>query len=172
MPRLIVALGLRLVALVWLLYTRSHLYGFFAYMNPNYSNYVSEPVVWLFVFIQIAICGVLWFFPSTIADKLIPSAARAGEEPIPARLEDWQTIGIICVGLWSLSGAIPDVIYLLTFLYMSGLSGLDSSQKANTIATVIQLGISIWLVFGARALALFLFKIRTGGVSKQASGHD
>jgi hypothetical protein len=34
------------------------------------------------------------------------------------------------------------------------------------IATVIQLGISLWLVFGARALSLFLFKIRTGGVSK------
>jgi hypothetical protein len=166
MPRLIVALGLRLVALVWLLYTLSHLYGLFAYWDPNFTDFAGKPVVWLFVFFQIAICGVLWFFPSTIADKLIPSAARAGEEPIPARLEDWQAIGVLCIGLWSLSIAIPDVVYWLTFLYMSGSAGLDPSHLANLLATVIQLVISFWLVFGARALALFLFKIRTGGVSK------
>jgi hypothetical protein len=49
---------------------------------------------------------------------------------------------------------------------MSGSAGLDPSHLANLLATVIQLVISFWLVFGARALALFLFKIRTGGVSK------
>jgi hypothetical protein len=170
-PRLIVALSLRLAALVWLLHTLSHIYGLFTYLNPTSAGTISKSVVWSFAFLQVAACGVLWFFPSTIAGKLLPSGARADEAPSPPRLLEWQTLGVICIGLWGLSRAIPDAIYWVTFYTFNfnasfGGADLDPDQKASMVSTVVELAISCWLIFGAKGFAEVLFKIRTAGVTK------
>jgi hypothetical protein len=170
-PHQIVALCLRLVALIWLLYTLSHTHELFAYVK-NYSGIViNKPVVWLFAILQIATCAVLWFFPATIAAKLLPSAA--GAEPVrsPSPLVEWQTLGVICVGIWALSQAIPDSIYWITSYGMmmsasDGIFDMGPEQKAGIVAAAVRLVIGFWLVFGAKGFAAFLFKIRTAGMAK------
>ena len=170
-PLQIVALGLRLVALIWLLYTFNHLHGLFAYVNDDSGIVIRKSVIWLFAFLQIATCAVLWFYPRTIAEKLLPSASTAEQARSPVAMVEWQTLGVICIGIWALSKAIPDAIYWMTYYSMSfGADGdafyLDAAQKARVASTVAELGIGLWLVFGARGFAAFLFKLRTAGVSK------
>ena len=170
-PRLIVALCVRLAALMWLLYTLGHMYGLFMYLNTGSVPPVNKTMVWFFAILQVACCGVLWFFPSTIAAKLLPSAARVDELPSPPLLVEWQTLGVILVGLWGLSRAVPDTIFWLSFYALNtranfGGSSLDPREQANMITTAAELAISFWLIFGAKGFAAFLFKIRTAGVAK------
>ena len=170
-PHHVVALCLRLVAIIWLLYTLSHVHSLFMYLNAPPEIAIRGPVVWLVAFLQIATCAVLWFFPVTIATKLLPSAAAMPERPVPPSLIEWQTLGVICIGLWGLSRAIPDAIYWLTFFNMRvtteyGSGDLDPEQMASVITTLAEIAISAWLLFGAKGFAAFLFKLRTGGVAK------
>jgi len=78
---------------------------------------------------------------------------------------DWQVLGIICVGLWGLIRAIPDAMYwaviLQTWLTADyGLTALSSVQKSRIAATILELGLALWLVFGARKIAVYLFGVR------------
>ena len=172
-PKLVVALGLRLAALIWLLYTLSHMHALLLYLNDDPGVPGSRSVVWLFASLQIATCTVLWFFPVTIATKLLPSAAAAAavEQPAPPTLIEWQTLGVICIGLWGLSRAIPDAIYWLTFFSLTAGTELEFANsnpedKARLIMTIAEIAISTWLLFGARGFAAMLFKVRTAGVAK------
>jgi hypothetical protein len=170
-PLHLVALGIRLVALIWVLYTVSHLHGLFAYMNSSSGVSINKGVIWLFAGLQIATCAVLWVFPATIAKKLLPSSADTASSKPPSTLIEWQTFGVVCIGIWALARAIPDAIYWVTFYGMTlnssyGYSDLNVEQKASMITTVVELIIGMWLVFGARGLANALLKLRTAGVSK------
>ena len=66
-PLHIVALCLRLVALIWVFYALNHTYGLFAYMKSDAGIAINWTAIWLSAFWQIATCVVLWFFPATIA---------------------------------------------------------------------------------------------------------
>jgi len=83
-------------------------------------------------------------------------------------LQEWQMLGFICIGIWALSNAIPSALYWLTYYSMSfGDSSdafyLDAEQKARVASMLAELVIGLWLVFGAKGFAAFLFKIRTAG---------
>jgi hypothetical protein len=163
-PHQIVVVLLRLLAMIWLLFTISHMYGLFVVYDGGEGVNISRPIVLFSAAFQVFVCLGLWFFPSTIAANLLRSQ-QAAHEPAPTRpLVEWQTLGVICIGLWALTQAIPDSIYLLTYYAMTSGSNLsffdqDPGQTANALATVVQLAIGLWLVFGAKRLAAALFRI-------------
>jgi hypothetical protein len=170
-PRLFVALGLRLLGIFWVLYLLGHMYGLSIYLNHS-ATPVSRYVIWGATILQLLICLALWVFPSTIAGKLLPSAARADEDPPPPRLADWQALGVACVGLWSLAAAIPRTVFWLNILILNNIkypdyAYMDLERRADFAATVAQLLISLWLVFGSRSIARVIFKLRNAGVAKQ-----
>lgn len=117
-PSQIVVMCLRLLALVWLLYTLGHLYGLFAYLNNDGAALISKSAVWFFALLQLAICGFLWRFPATIARTLLPSLRSEPETAPPPRLVEWQTLGVICIGLWGLSRAVPHAVYWVDVLQL------------------------------------------------------
>jgi hypothetical protein len=170
-PLQILIVCLRLVALVWVLYTLNHLYGLFAFLVNGPTPSISRSAVWFFALLQLATCGVLWFFPATIARGLLPSLRSEPKVALPAELVDWQTLGVIGIGLWALSRAIPDALYWATFYNVTLSAGysaldLDAAQKAGIVSTVAELVIGFWLLFGAKGFAAFLFKVRTAGLAK------
>ncbi len=162
-PHQIVVVVLRLVAMVWLIHTLTHMYGLFAVFDDASGVSLSRPIVLLSAVVQVAVCLGLWFFPSTVAANLLRSG-QAPHEPAPARpIIEWQTLGVVLVGIWALTQAIPDTVYWVTYYAM--LSGsdmsffdLDPDQKANALATAVQLIIGVWLLLGARGFAARLFK--------------
>ena len=167
-PHQVVVVCIRLVALVWLLYVVNHSYGLFAYVNSDARVALHKSVVLFFASLQVATSGVMWFFATSIAAKLLPPVRPTQSTP-PSSLLQWQTLGVICVGLWSLNRSIPDVVYWVTFYNMAestgvGTDSLSAEQKASFFSTVVELAIGLWLLFGAKGFAAFLYKARTAGL--------
>lgn len=77
-------------------------------------------------------------------------------------------LGIVCIGVWTLAGAVPDAIYWLTFYIMSlgATYDIEIDQKAGFFATLAQLGIGAWLVFGAKGIAGWLSQDGAAGIAK------
>jgi len=115
-------------------------------------------------------CVVLWFFPMTLATKLVPGSIPDEPNADPPRLVEWQTLGVICVGLWGVVDAIPSLVFWITFATLNlgddFHGGLTPHEKATIVSAAVQLAIGLWLVFGAKGFAALLFKIRNGGVAK------
>jgi hypothetical protein len=170
-PIQVVAVCLRFLAIVWLLYALNNAYGAFSYLGHQSAPSGAGWVVWLQAGLQLAICAVLWFFPVTIASKLLPSYSQPPDALNPPRWNEWQTLGVICIGLWTLTRAVPDLVYWVTSMGMSfesdsPVNELAPDQKASFITTLVEIAIGIWLVLGAKGMAAVLFKIRTAGVAK------
>lgn len=162
-PLQIVALGVRLFALVWLLYTLSSLHQVFFYLGR--AGGPGDATVWIFTLIQIGVCALLWFFPRTIAARLLPS--RSAEQPVPAvSLAEWQTLGVILIALWALTRAVGAAIYWISLynIVEGRLSDFGPEQKAAMILTAAELAIGIWLLLGAKGIAAAIFKLRTAGI--------
>ena len=157
-PHQILALCSRLAALIWGLYALSSI--------PQYSIRLDHPpvdnrlTVLILVGVQIAACAFLWLFSMTVARKLLP--LKADVAGASSRIVDWQILGVVCVGLWGLIRAIPDAMYwaviLQTWLTADyGLTALTIAQKARIGSTILELGLALWLVFGARRISTYLF---------------
>ena len=160
-PHQILALCSRLAALIWGLYALSSIPQYLIRLDhPSVDN---RAAVFTLVGLQIASCAFLWIFSTTVARILLPIKDDAPASP--SRIVDWQVLGVVCVGLWGLIRAIPDVMYwaviLQTWLTADyGLTALSISQKSRIAATVLDFGLALWLVFGARRIADYLFGVR------------
>jgi hypothetical protein len=167
-PHQIVVVVLRLGALVWLLYTFTHVFGLFAVLRAEPAALLNRPIVLISAAFQVLVCMALWFFPSTIATNLLRPAPDAHEPAAARPISEWQVFGVIFVGLLALARAIPDAIYWVTYSAMAtgynlSFFDLDADQKANALATAFELAIGLSLVFGAKRVAVMLFKARDAG---------
>jgi hypothetical protein len=160
-PHQILALSSRLAALIWALYTLSSIPQHLIRLDhPPVDN---RTTVFTLVGLQIAVCIFLWIFSTTVGQKLLP--LKEDVPATPSRIVDWQVLGVVCVGLWGLIRAIPDAMYwaviLQTWLTADyGLTALTITQKSRIAATILELGLALWLVFGARTIAAYLFGVR------------
>jgi len=169
-PQHIVATCLRFLAVIWILYVLSRVNTTFSFARTDSQLTINGAVVWGSALLQIAVCAVLWFYPMTIAARLVPGGVKAADTA-PPQLVEWQTLGLVCIGLWGLVHVIPLFAYWITVVSMShdkydAYEGLRVEDKALIFAHVVELALSLWLVFGAKGLASILFKMRTGGISK------
>lgn len=109
----------------------------------------------------------LWFFPVTVARKLLPGSAP--EEPAPASSSDeWFLVGARLIGLWTLTRAVPTLIFLIAFFYWSVNPHAEPISNAPTkwslVTPVLQAVLGLWLLFSARGLlGLLRLARRTGG---------
>lgn len=166
-PHHIVVICIRLVAIALLLYTLSHLHELFAFMNDDAQVKLNKTAVWTFALIQVGVSGILWFFPRTIASKLLPT--RDSHQAAPAaRLMDWQTLVVVGIGLWVTVRGVFDAIYWAAIYNMMksprvGIADFSPQHKAAMIVTAVELAIGIWLLLGAKGIAAVLFRLRSAG---------
>jgi len=122
---------------------------------------------YLFVFVCIAL--LLWFFPVTVARKLLPKDDRKPEEK-DISLKDIDIIAYSILGVWLLATTIPDVIYWILVMYTLEHKGLihymSHARVANVVATTIQFIIGVWLLLGAKGLRGLIRKLRYAGASQ------
>lgn len=166
----ITTLIIRLLALVWLVYLLDHTASLLIYFNEGGLQHTAGLAMnTAFTFLQYCGCAVMWFYPATTAAKILPSALANQPRPAPTPLE-WQTIGLFCVGLWTLARAIPDTAYWVTLLPLIRHEGaisdtpLSPVRVASIVADAVRLALGLWLVFGARGFAAFLLRVRTAGL--------
>lgn len=110
--------------------------------------------------------ALLWFFPLTIARKLLPAAT---ESPAGVALDARTTwsLAICALGLWVLTGALTDAFYWVVFFIRNREVGLELAQfspgeQAGMAATLVELVLGVVLTFGSSGLQALLFRLRYG----------
>lgn len=115
------------------------------------------------------LCAGLWCFPLTVAKKLLPARQESGSEgSIDASLA--LSIGLMLIGVWLLATALGDLVYWGTVMlwaqhtidaYSAGWA-LGAEQVASIVATIVQLLLSLWLIFGSVGIRRLIERYRFG----------
>lgn len=150
-PKQILIVAIRLFVIVWCIHTiNSGFVGMNAF-DGNFSPWQMVPL-----YLVYAVCWlVLWFFPATIANILLPQVQQE-QQTIPKHPAPWLTTGIILIGIWTLSNALRDGIYwfslyqAFTNTYQTDIwKMLSADQSSAIIMTAAELVIGLILVFRA-----------------------
>ena len=119
-----------------------------------------------------AICALLWFFPLTVARKLLPVMKEPRSE---SRMDESTTlsVGLTVLGFWVLAYAVPDILYWITLIYsirsMDAMSYMwTPEQTASVVTTVAEIAFGLWLVLGSSGIKRGLFRLRYGTAQNAA----
>jgi hypothetical protein len=149
-PHQAVAVAVRIFA-VWL---ATYLIRTAPFLAISFNGHDSSGIV-LATAIVSAICfgvaAALWFFPLTIARKLLPPAAAA---PAPAQPpEVWLSMGCALIGLWMLASSISTLaqnIFALYYVDKSYGTEIPLQIKHGILYALLNVAIGVWLILGAR----------------------
>lgn len=123
----------------------------------------------LVLVLQYTVYALLWFYSNSIANWLIPKNLQLEQVAVTSSvsLYQWQVLGVVLIGLWTLVHAIPDAGYWLAYIhYVKGQGDIAWSSyilpehKAQMLATAISLLLGIVLLFNAPKLVRVLFYSR------------
>jgi hypothetical protein len=119
-----------------------------------------------FIVASLLLASFLWYFPLTVARKLLPVM----REPRSETAIDSSTalsIGITLIGIWFFASAIADTSYWLTLgIRAREVDAYDfrwsHEQIAGIAATAVELFIATWLLFGSSGIKRLLLRFRYG----------
>jgi hypothetical protein len=161
-PHQTIAVAVRLFAIWLFLYFVRDTLSFF-YDPQAHSRPGAVALAISVILLSGLVASALWFFPLTVARKLL--AAPASESAPPANPDDWLAAGCALLGLWVLSLAVPTFIRdaLMWYLYRENYGG--PPMWPLLFRYVVEIGIAIWLVCGAKGVRAIFRWARTAGVS-------
>lgn len=169
----VLALGIRIVGIFAVL----KLLQFFSYsyaMTQRWalSNPGESVSMWLAVYgvsglVLVAACFVLIRFPMIISNWLLPKTDK--DEPVfSGGIDDLTIAAFTILGVYILSSAIPDLVHNLGMLVQMRSQGIMDLYNAGgrneyivkALATILQIGIGLYLCFQAKGLNALLLKFR------------
>ena len=139
-PKQILIVAIRLVVLIGIVQTLGSIATIFVQTESMYDSKQISSVLMLYGLYLIAWL-LLWCFPATIANRLLPEHLQTVQEA-PKHPAPWLTTGIVLIGIYTVFQAIPDLIYqfsLSIFLYSLLLSthihpfGRTSAHKTKPV---------------------------------------
>ena len=151
----VIAVGVRILSIALIVYILKFIPTIFTDFEtglPVWTNYYSLG----FVFGVLIIAGILWTFPQSITNKIIPKDINVDELKIEK--DSVLSLGFIILGIYFLFYTIGDMIFWGFVLLGGGQLGLDN--KVNFLITIIELGICLFLIFGSRGVANLILKLR------------
>lgn len=121
---------------------------------------------------SLSVCAVLWFFPLTIARRLLPAMREPRSETAmsgPVAL----SVGLTLLGVWVLAYALPDALYWATLFLLSRQVGAayvpwGYEQIASVVTTVAELALAAWLIFGSSGIKRLILRYRHGPLADVA----
>lgn len=119
------------------------------------------------------IAPLLWFFPYTAASVILPKEKVKSQE-YKWNNESVVSCGLIILGIYFLYYVIVDVVYWvyimnypITTTYGSVTEytpkTLSANDRALIVATVVELLLSVFLIFGSNGISRLIIKIRGRG---------
>lgn len=153
----IVGIAVRLFAIFLALYTVRYASFLFPRATLPPPNNVSFLFIFVLALFPILAALLLWFFPLTVAAKIIPDI-KAKEKVASLGAAEIEVVAFSVMGLWVLTGAIPGTLNWVTFFaiwlanYGAGTLELSPDNIANIIDTIVELIIGFWLLLGSRGL--------------------
>jgi hypothetical protein len=168
----IVAIGIRLFC-VWLaIYVIRDLPGLWSLNDRQYADGSATAIstVIIVLVIVVALIVALWSFPLTVARKLLPRSALDEPARVPGQIE---RAGFCLLGLWLLTQAIPSLFYYAVMVYHfsrpDARVDLRTENFASLLHTAIELGLGIWLLFGAKGLLGLIRWARVAGTNEPSN---
>ncbi|MGA9827946.1 MAG: hypothetical protein WBQ57_06360 [Rhodanobacteraceae bacterium] len=121
----------------------------------------------LVLLVSLAICAFLWFFPLTVARKLLPVMKEPrSEQSINASIG--LSLGLTLIGVWFLAQGAMRSIYWLALIVWTKQQNEQTgflwrpSQIASMATTVFELGAGASLILGSSGLRRLIYKLRYG----------
>jgi hypothetical protein len=113
----------------------------------------------LALFIVISVAS--WVFPRTIAEKLLPPPDPQSRPPATPGV--WLAIGCTLLGLWTLTTALPRLVY-----DVSVAMSLDdrSPLQYEILYDFVRFAIAVWLILGAKGVSKIFSWAQNVGIRK------
>ena len=163
----IVGLGVRLFAIWLVVSVLRYVPGMWQFnaSGAAASNSSTNVVIAAVTVLILAVAAGLWFFPLTVANKLIPRSSKTDHLHVP--IDQAQGVGFSLLGLWVLTNSVPDSFYWVFMTYQASrpnsMLELRASDYSYVVTTAVEVILGIWLLFGARGLRGLLRWARTAG---------
>lgn len=136
--------------------------GFSGELGDDWLLWTSAPLIGAFFGI------VLWLFPAPIANSLFRFETE-GSGGYPSWLDRLEVIGIGLLGLWLAFRSLSDLVYHLVMLRQRGMPDQlavgYTEFPAYFVATLIEMGLALFLIFGATGIARIVRRYRYGGLN-------
>ncbi len=128
---------------------------------PFYGTRVF--VLSLTIFLCLVISLLLWFFPLTIAQKLLPN--MDDEEGRKWDKDTLLSIAFIVLGVYFYYYALVDLLYwgmmlILSIRHFDLIGPLEVENWVNIVLTFVELFLATMLVFRSRGIANLILKFR------------
>lgn len=113
-----------------------------------------------------AICAALWFFPLTIARKLLPAMSEPrSETSMSGKVA--LSVGLTLLGVWVMADAVPETFYWVTIFFLAHQTESQyfhwgHEQIASVVMTMTELALSTWLIFGSSGIKRLILRYRYG----------
>ena len=163
----VIAIFLKFFAICLFLYTLNNALNWIPlFTDPTFAPAVYFQIASTIIFLLISLC--LWYFPLSVASKLLPKTKDTKNEITGFPCSELQTVLFTTLGLYLLFNVLSDLAYWGSFLSVYGETRFDEPlitpyDKAAIFTTVIELLIVLPLLFGQSGLKRLLNKIRYGG---------
>jgi hypothetical protein len=138
-------------------------------LNYHESGTVPVTTVIFAALVPFVISAGLWFFPLSVARKLLP-VMRDSEPSHPIGSSNALKIGLTLIGVWLLAQSIPEVIYWA--IYWSRINSSDDPNMSLMVPDIARLAlagarlvISVLLIVGAARLNNVLLRLRFGSAA-------
>ena len=166
-PHQAVAVAVRLFAVWLVIYLIPGVVGFYAqYEKQNDPHRLVIAVAVSLV--AAALVLALWFFPLTIARRLLTSSSAAPAPP--ASPDMWLAMGCALIGLWLFGTNLPALIYNALILHFTADTYEDTSQVRQRLYYDLgELVIAAWLMFGARGFRRLFWWARYAGTGEPSN---
>jgi hypothetical protein len=116
--------------------------------------------------VELFVSLALWFFPLTIARKLLRASSE--ERPPPSSSDIWLGMGCALIGLWLLATSLPALV--INFFILGSAIGssddISSSVRQNVFFYLAEVAIAAWLILGAKGFQKVFCWARNAGIRK------
>lgn len=163
----ITALGIRLVGIMMLINCVSEVTSAIMQTSTriNYDGSTGYIVgIWIACIFIILVSALLIKFPNAVAKMVVPSASHDSPE-ITCDAKPITIAGFTIIGVFILSGSIPDLVHNFLELYKANkFTPNDSGFKFEIwlfqISTVFEIGVGLYLVLGSSGLYRAIQRLR------------
>lgn len=168
-PHQVVAVAVRLFA-VWLatyLIRTTPIYVITFGGHDNSGLVLASAIVTVLGFV---IAAALWFFPLTIARKILPTAAA---NPAPTQSPDmWLSMGCFLIGLWILATSASGILRnALALYYVDRSYGVEipTEIKHGILYSLVNVAVAVWLILGARGAGRLFRWAQNAGLNRPSN---
>ncbi len=163
----IVAVALRVFA-IYLFVTVVQYAGTLAQPMPGFDGPLGRAAILVFLMAPPLLAAtLLWFFPLTVARKLLP-VMRERVEPIGGDRIALQEIAFSVVGLWLFASSVPSVFYWTGLLMALRTHAREFAADATPapehyagmLSDGVQLVVGIALLLGSRGAVRLWLRLR------------